>query len=67
MQAQNMDITTILIIVNHMVRLSVLSSSDSANVHPWMFLPLDIPFGYCIGHITFGLFCVMVRFSSRIF
>ena len=34
---------------------------------PWMFLPLDIPFEYWIGHVPFGHFYVMFRFSTRIF
>ena len=34
---------------------------------PWMFLPLDIPSEYRPEHVTFGLFCVIFKFPSRIF
>ena len=34
---------------------------------PWMFPPMDIPFEYWILHVTFGLMCVMFRFSTGIF
>ena len=34
---------------------------------PWMLLPLDILVEYCIELVTFGLFCVMLRFATRIF
>ena len=34
---------------------------------PFMFLPLDILLEYWIGHVTFGLLCVMFTFPARIF
>ena len=44
-----------------------LGCFGSANMHPWMFLPLDILFEYWIEHVTLGLLYVLFRFSTWIF
>ena len=60
-------IYAIFIILHYTFRFFVTSGSGSTHAHPWILLPLDIPFEYWIEHITFRLLCVMFRFSTRIF
>ena len=58
----------LLFILTYTFRLSETRSFWFCNyTPPWMFLSLIILFEYWIEHITFGLLCIMFRFSSRIY
>ena len=62
------DFMAILFIMNYAFKLSVAKYIWFCKcAPPWMFPPLDIPFGYWTEHVTFGFLCVMFRFSIGLF